>query len=204
MTASEAGAAPAPKKIIIFSLLLLAGCPDTVGQQCPPKTAAVAQLALSFTGQASSSECVQTLSDGGVSLFTADGGFMLPSTIWCFGPGSDGGPQLYLAVPGKSLRSSDLLPDGGFHFADQIAPTSGICGSCLISIAETFDGTLLAGAADAGFTLKTDGGLPAIAGLSGLITDQLATTGGGACVTGPDAGCNTPCAVTYSVTGTPF
>jgi hypothetical protein len=175
-----------------------------VGKQCPPKTEAIGQFALSFEGQHDAGECVQTFADAGPSKFTADDGGLHPSTL-CFGTASDGGPQLWLAVPGNSPRSSDLLPGGGFHFFGSAPGTSGICGSCLIAVDESFDGVLLT-SGDGGLALQDDGGLPPITGLSGTLTDSLTNQGGGACVTNTDAGtgCNTPCLDAYNVKGTPF
>ena len=188
-------------------LLLTAACPDTLGQHCPAKTSAVANFSLQFIGQHDAGECANTSIDAGNGapyLYTIDAGVPQPSTL-CFGAGSDGGPQLFLAVPGSAPRSSDFLPDGGFHFEGTAPGTSGICGSCLISIDEKFDGFLL-GAGDAGVAIQDDGGLPPITALVGTLTDSLTNQGGGACIVNPDAGtgCNTPCLDTYTVTGTPY
>lgn len=183
--------------------LFCAGCPDTIGQQCPPKTVTVGQFALSFAGEHLTGECVQYL-DGGVDAgviaqpFTFDDGGTRPSAL-CFGIGGDGGPQLFLAVPGKGARPSDLLPDGGFLFVGSTPATSGICAGCLVAIDESFTGFLKTGAADAGFALLADGGLPSVTSLVGVLTDHLTAPQGGC-----QNSCNVPCSVTYAVTGTPY
>ncbi len=191
------------RRAALLFTLLLAACPDTVGQQCPPRTVVVGQMGLNFTGQHDAGECVQYL-DGGadsgviVQPFTRDDGGTQPSAL-CYGVGSDGGQQLFLAVIGKGVRPSDLLPDGGFRFLGSTLPTPGICAGCSVAIDEVFAGYLLSGTGDAGFALQADGGLPPITGLSGVLIDQLSAPQGGC-----QGSCNVPCPVTYIVTGKPF
>lgn len=196
------------KKLLALALALCCtGCPETVGQQCPPRTSPVGQFALAFSGVHDAGECIDTDSDagpdGGPFVFTQNDAGVHPSTL-CLGAGSDGGPQVWLAIPGSNPRSSDLLPGGAFHFVASAPASQGICGFCMISVDETFDGTLLVG--DAGAALLADGGLPQLTSLTGSLVDHLSNNGGGACFTNPDAGtgCNTPCNDTYAVTGTPF
>jgi hypothetical protein len=168
----------------------------------------VGQFALAFSGQHPASECVAALDGGSIQQpLTVDDGGVKPGAF-CFGAGSDGGPQVWLAIPAKQPRPSDLLPDGGFHFTGHADATSGYCGSCLIAVDESFDGFLQV-AGGAGFALQADGGFPPLTGLSGTVTDQFTDVeSGGACVLdGGGAGCsalNTPCSVTYTVTGSPL
>ncbi len=191
------------RRLVPLLALLLAACPETVGQQCPPKTVVVGQMALSFAGQHDAGECVQYL-DGGADSgviaqpFTRDDGGTTPSAL-CYGVGSDGGQQLFLAVTGKGARPSDLLPDGGFRFLGSTPPTSGICAGCSVAIDETFAGYLKSGTGDAGFALQADGGLPPITGLSGVLIDWLSAPQGGC-----QSSCNVPCPVRCVVTGTPY
>src|SRR5712692_1549902 len=100
----------AEKKIIFFSLaaLLLAGCPDTVGQPCPPNAVAIGTYALYFKGQHPADECrVIVGADGGATdaAVTLDNGGTHPGTL-CSATDSDGGLLLYLALPGKAPRKS--------------------------------------------------------------------------------------------------
>ena len=112
---------------------------------------------------------------------------------------SDGGQQIFLAVPTKGARPSDLLPDGGFTFLGSTAATPGICVGCSVAIDESFAGYLQTSGTDAGFAVRADGGLPPVTGLAGVLIDQLSAPQGGC-----QGSCNVPCTVTYTVTGTPY
>lgn len=177
---------------------MLAGCPETVGQSCPPSSYALGQYSLSFAVLDAGSTCtLTTTTDAGSTtgpLAASDGG-QQTATI-CAGDATDGGGSIYLVVPGKGSRKSDLLPDAGFSFVGHTDPTSGSACICAIAIDETFSGRLT-GAWDGGVPAQPDGGLPPITGLSGSLVDQLTTPGTG-------CACNVPCAVTYTVTGTRF
>jgi hypothetical protein len=178
--------------------LLLAACPEQLGQQCPPQSVALGQYALSRAGRHPAGECVATQADGGGSpapLALDDGG-VLGATI-CLGSGSDGGPQLQLVVPGKQPRPSDLLPDGGFHFTSHTSETGTAC-VCSVVIDEIFDGFLQTTPLGP-VALQPDGGLPRITGITGSLTDaRSADTGATGCL------CNLPCPITYSISGTRF
>ncbi|HUJ28246.1 MAG TPA: hypothetical protein VLW85_19625 [Myxococcales bacterium] len=191
-------------KKLLALVLFCTGCPETAGLQCPAKTSSVGNFNISFLGQHDAGECIEFDggADGGNFIFTTDSA--LAGTFCVGNTASDGGSQVWLMVVGASARSSDLSATGGFHFGASTAATTGICGSCLISVDESFDGTLMAG--DAGATLQADGGLPAITSITGSLVDQLSNQGGGACVVNADAGvsCNTPCNDSYTVQGNPF
>lgn len=188
------------KTLPLLALLLLAACPDQVGQQCPAHSVAVGQYALDFFGQHDAGECVGKDPDGGPADVTRDAGGTLAATL-CYGPGADGGPQLQLLIAGKGVRPSDLLPDGGFHFSspksDGVTGTACGCQSG-VSIGETIDGFLVA-SLDGGVAVQPDGGLPLITGLSGTLVDRLTapsdTTG---CI------CALPCSLTYTINGTRY
>jgi hypothetical protein len=185
----------------LLALLFLAACPESVGQQCPPKSISLGQFSLAFHAEHPADECFARIDGGTVALALDDPGSS--GATLCAGTAADGGPLLYLAVPGKGARPSDLLPDGGFHFAGHTDPTTGTSCGCAIAIDESFDGYLL-GAPDSGpVTLLPDGGLPRITGIAGTLTDQL-TTPGGICGTAGDAGCNVPCPVIYTISGSRF
>jgi hypothetical protein len=183
----------------LLLLLLLAACPETVGQQCPARTVSAGQFSLAFAGQHDAGECTASPPDAAAPFTLAlDDGGVRGATI-CVGTAADGGPLLYLAVPTKGARPSDLLLDGGFHFTGSTAPTSGTVCGCPIAIDETFSGFLLGTPAGGPFTLQPDGGLPLITGLTGTLTDQLSSPA--------DAGtcfCNVPCPVSYSISGSRF
>ena len=194
------------KKIKKFFFLhaaavLLAGCPEQVGSQCPPRTASVGQFTLNFKGDPTDpSQCAATQLDGGpplTPLVFEDGGSR--SATICFGSGSDGGPQIQLVIPGKGTRASDLLEDGGFHFGGHSDPVGGTACICPVAIDETFDGYLQSGSAGVPFAVQADGGLPLVTAVTGSLTDTLSTPAG---TTG--CLCTLPCPVTYAITSSGF
>ena len=177
--------------------LLLAACPEQIGQQCPPRTTAIGQYDLAFTGEHDAGECAALPGDGGTTrtLLTRDAGPQQSAAI-CFGT-VDGGPGIYLVVPTKGTRTSELSADGGFRFTAHGDPVQGTECGCLIGADETFEGWLLASPAGTAFALRPDGGLPDISGLTASVTDTLfAPAGVSGCL------CDVPCTVTYTVTGT--
>ena len=178
--------------------LLLAGCPEQVGQQCPAHFIAVGQYTLDFTGAHSAGECAAKQPDGGLALLVQDNGGTRGATI-CLGSGSsDGGSQLQLIVAGKGQRPSDLLADGGFRFIGHSEPVPGTPCGCPVAIDETIDGFLKT-TPDGPIALQSDGGLPRITGLAGSITDTLSADAGT-----PGCLCALPCPITYSISGTRF
>jgi hypothetical protein len=194
----------------LAALLFLAGCPEEIGQQCPPQTASVGQFTLAFAGQHDAGECIAVAVDGGDAgvgpLAFDDGG--LSSATLCVGAAGDGGQQLSLIVAGKQgVRTSPLLDGGGFNFTGATnAGTNGTACICGVDISETFAGNLVsalpddAGFAppdDAGFALQPDGGLPPTAGLTATIKDTLTAVDAG----DPTCICQMPCTVTYNVAG---
>ncbi|MCA1826766.1 MAG: hypothetical protein ABR567_21300 [Myxococcales bacterium] len=187
-------------KTFFLCALFAAGCPDQIGLQCPPKTASLGDFALYRKGEHPAGECSALQADGGpVPLAPPDDAGTLSATF-CFGAGSDGGPQLQLRIAGRSAFSSDLLADGGFHFAGSSPPVNGTaCGpTCAIGIDEVFEGYLLTSPPDAGFAVQPDGGLPIVTGLTGTIVDNLTTPSSTGCL------CALPCQMTLSVSGTRF
>ena len=178
-------------------LLLLAACADQSGLECPPNTSIVGQYAFEFRAVHDGGAC---LADAGPDKdpirLTLDDAGVKPATL-CVATAADGGPQLQLLVPGKGgARKSDLLDDGGFHFATDPVIAQGTACVCDVRVLESLDGYLLTGAP---FALRPDGGLPAISGISARLIDQLTDAGQGA-----DCVCRLPCTVTYDITGTPF
>lgn len=119
----------------------------------------------------------------------------------CVGAGGDGGPELNLLLAGQAgVNRSPLLADGGFHFESPSVPvpaTGTACG-CDATDTETLDGFLLTGAADAGFALQPDGGLPLVNALSATLTDRLTVTSSQNCA------CSFPCTVNYILSGNRF
>lgn len=184
------------RNLLLPLALLLAACPDQVGQQCPPSTSPVGQYTLVFAPQRVPGECTLT-TDGG--HLTVDNHSSQGATV-CVGAGSDGGPQLNLVLAGQAgVRKSDLMEDGGFHFQSDPVVASGTACGCDVSDTETLDGFLLTGAADAGFALQPDGGLPPVNALSATLTDHLTQTSSPQpCL------CTFPCTLTYIIAGTRF
>jgi len=186
------------RRLSSLLLLLLAGCLETIGQQCPPASLAVGQYSLAFHGEHPQGECKARLDGGGEMLLAVDDGGTQSATL-CVGSAQDGGPKLYLAISTKGNRDSDLLPDGGFRFRGSSPPTPGTPCNCPVGIDETFEG-FLSGASDGGLSLQPDGGLPLITGLAGTLVDQLT----GQPTQLLPCACDLPCSVTYSIKGTRF
>lgn len=189
------------KSALPLCCLLLAGCPESVGQQCPPFAAALGHYSLAFKGQHPANECkLTTTVDGGAAdasvttLLTADDGGVTLATL-CAGAGTDGGPLLYLVAGGKDLFSGRLDADGGFSILNTTGAAGGTACLCQVARDEAFVGTLTA-AGDGGVTRLSDGGLPSITGLAATLVDHLTTPDTSGCA------CNLPCDVRYVITGT--
>jgi hypothetical protein len=177
--------------------LLLAACVAESGTQCPPNTSIVGQYGLAFTAYHDAGECVARPPDAAVWVLTLDNVGVRPSTL-CVGSASDGGPQLQLLVPGKGgARKSDLLADGGFQFVsdDKVVAQGTVC-ECDLAVSETLEGQLLTGGP---FTLRPDGGLPAVSGLAATLTDRVSSADAG-----PTCVCALPCTVSYVIAGSPL
>ena len=186
------------RNLLLPLALLLAACPEQVGQECPPNTSAVGQYTLAFAARRVAGECTVT-TDGG--HLTVDNHPTQDATL-CVGAGGDGGSQLDLVLAGQGgVRRSDLLADGGFHFESDAGETAGTACGCNVDVFETLDGFLLTAAADGGFALQPDGGVPPVAALSATLADHLTATASSQpqpCL------CSFPCTVTYSIAGNRF
>jgi hypothetical protein len=183
--------------LVVLLSCLLAGCPEETGLQCPPSTSVVGEYSLTFTGISDAGECIAGDAglDGGPLRLTLDASFVKGVTL-CVAAAGDGGPELQLVSPGKALKKSDLLADGGFHFAGAPVTQGQTACSCDVEIAESIDGYLVTAGP---FALHPDGGLPAITGINGTLTDVL--TDAGAAI---PCRCTLPCTVTYSLSGSSF
>jgi hypothetical protein len=182
-------------------LLLLAACPEQVGLQCPPNTAAIGQYALSLQGNHDAGECIAVpgadaaVDAGPLALTVDDGGTR--SATFCLAS-NDGGPELQLLVPGKGgVRKSALLADGGFRFVSDPVPGQGTACVCDVTITETFAGSLLAGGVPV--ALQPDGGLPPVDSIAATVVDAVTDAGDGT-----NCRCALPCTVSYGVKGSPF
>ncbi|MGZ6125082.1 MAG: hypothetical protein ACXWLR_08990, partial [Myxococcales bacterium] len=170
--------------------------PDQSGLQCPPDASFIGQYSFALTANHDAGECIAADAgpDAGPLVLTLDDAGTRGATL-CVGTAGDGGPQLQLLVPNKGgARKSDLLDDGGFHFASDPVVAQGTACGCDVNDLESLDGYLLTAAP---FALLPDGGLPPITGLVGKLVDNLSSAGTG-CV------CNLPCTVSYSIQGAPF
>ena len=178
-------------------LLLLAGCPDQTGLQCPPNTSTVGQYSFAFTADHDAGECLADAGpDAGPIRLTLDDAGVRGATI-CVGTAGDGGTELQLLVAGKGgARKSPLLDDGGFHFTGDPVVAQGTACVCDVVDSETLDGYLVA---DGGFSLQPDGGFPAVPQVSARIVDRLTDAG-----PGTDCLCGLPCTVSYGILGTRF
>ncbi len=182
--------------VLLACVPLLAACPDPSAVDCPPDASLVGHYSLAYTAVHGAGECVAT-SDGSTQTLAVDAGVAPQAATFCLAAGADGGQQLQLLVPQKTgARVTDLLADGGFHFANDAGDTPGTACNCDVNIFETLDGQLLSSGS---FQLLPDGGLPPITGVSATLTDHLVDSG-----TALPCLCTFPCTATYSVTGTPF
>ncbi|TMA29265.1 MAG: hypothetical protein E6J78_02595 [Deltaproteobacteria bacterium] len=177
-------------------LLLLAGCPEELGQQCPPNGVAIGQYAYGLAGQHLAGECKSLQSDGGKLPLAADDGGVSPAVL-CTTRGDDGGPQLYLSIAGRGQRPAVSFGDGGFRFVGHADPTPGTACLCAVAIDDTFDG-VLTGAWDGSFPVLPDGGLPLVTGFSGSLVQNLTAPSDAGCL------CDLPCSVTWTVTGSRY
>jgi hypothetical protein len=188
-----------PEAFVLALALASAGCPDSLGQRCPPPSLPSGNFELSLTLQHTADECVLTRSpDGG--LPPADGSIVPPSqkvqSTLCAG-NADAGATLFLVVANSAvIRQSPLDPDGGFTFVSPpLIGAQTLCG-CPADVNETISGTLLGGGT-AGFALGPDGGLvPQPTGIDAMVLQTLNTADAGACL------CPMPCAEHYTLTGT--
>jgi hypothetical protein len=185
-------------RILLPILLLLAACPEQSGLQCPANTNLIGQYALAFTANHDAGECLADAGpDAGLVPLTFDDAGVKSASL-CVGTWPDGGTQLNLMVPGKGSgpRTSDLLPDGGFHFVSGPVVGEGTPCICDVTINETFDGYLFSGSS---FELRPDGGLPVVTSLTATLVDRLYDAGSATICQ-----CAFPCTAAYSVHGTPF
>jgi hypothetical protein len=179
---------------LLLVALLLAGCPEQSGQECPPNTTSIGQYTLTRSATHDAGECVAlNANDASVPIGLDDAGLI--GATFCSVAASDGGIQLQLLVTGKGgVRTSDLLADGGFHFvSDPVLAQNTAC-ICDVSLVESFDGYLLTAGA---FALQPDGGLPPVNAIAGTVTDQVTPAGTG-------CRCNAPCPIVYAVSGTRY
>ena len=182
------------RKVLPLFAIFLTACPEQVGQQCPAHTVALGQYAINFAGQHPTGECQATQADGGSPTPVAREDAGTSFGALCYGT-ADGGQQIWLVIPNKGVRSSDLA-DGGFHFVSHTDPVQGTACVCAVGIDETFDGYLTTTPPGLPFA-QSDGGIPSVTGLTGAIVDTLSTPSG---TTGCQ--CALPCGVTYAITGT--
>jgi hypothetical protein len=178
--------------------LALSGCPDTLQQQCPGGVPA-GNFLMALTLQDTTDACRQILLPDGGSTDASVASVVAPANSTLYSGLADGGPSICLAVTGAQAgRSSPLDADAGFTFISTVQNvTQSIC-LCSIDITETVKGNLVV-PGDAGFTVDADGGInPKPSGYNGTLVDSIvATPGTSGCL------CNLPCALHYTLTGTP-
>lgn len=178
--------------------VLAAGCPETLQLQCPNGTSNVGAFTLNFTPQTAGDICrVVTLPDGGA----VDAGITAPGSTQALlcSSAADGG-IIDLVISGQQVRTSPLDDGGSFVFntrADAVSNTQ--CG-CIINIVEQFGGTLIARSGGPAAFDPDGGGLPPVGGIDASFVDNVTSADGGTA----DCRCNLPCALRYSVQGTPF
>jgi hypothetical protein len=182
---------------LLMVALLTAGCPETLQQQCPGGTTSVGAFTLTFNPDDAGDTCrvVKTV-DGGPSDASIQSPGPTQATL-CTSP-ADGG-VINLVLTGQQTRTSSLDDAGHFLFktrSDGVANTQ--CG-CVINIAETFGGTLIARAGGPA-VFDPDGGLPPVGSIDASLVDDVTSADGGTA----DCRCNLPCPLRYSVQGTPF
>ncbi len=181
--------------LFVLAAALGAGCPDNVAQLCPTgsKSAGTFSLSLKFqAGQAN--ECrVVTAADGGAADASLATTPAARDSALCVSE-VDGGPELFLALS-DSVRSSPLGDGGSFTFTSSTQVDNSAC-ACPLVVGETITGQLTA-AGDGGIRYSPDGGLSAVSGYTGVVTDAVGSVDGG-----PACRCNVPCALRYDLTGT--
>ena len=184
--------------LLLAVVPFLAGCPETIGQQCPSNSVPIGQYSLAFALNHPPGECVlNKLPDGGaIDASIGQENAAAQTATLCAATGDGGTVALTLAVPGKQSRTSNLQDGGAFAFTGHTDPTANALCGCALGVDETFAGTLQV-PGDAGFALSGDGGFPLVTGLSGLLSDQLSS---------PDQTClcNIPCTLQYGVAGSRF
>lgn len=188
--------------LLALFALAAAGCPDELAQRCPPESVPSGHYTLTTTVDASVDECRRiALPDGGPLQPSDDASVLISSTsstdsILCAGD-SDAGPTVYLVVATSGIvRQTPLDPDGGFTFVSNVPQVQSVC-SCTTDVTETISGVFLGGGSS-GFSLGADAGLvPQPTGMDGSMVQTLTNPDGGACL------CNIPCALRYTLIGTP-
>jgi hypothetical protein len=186
-------------RLAILLLVLTAACPEQAALQCPSNTSLVGNYALARTPNKDGGDACIWTDDAGPHSLAVENPPNQQATL-CFVTGPDAGPQIQLLVGGKGgVRTSDLLPDGGFHFVGDPVIAQGTACACDVSVAETFDGFLTTSGA---FELRPDGGLPPVSGLTGTQADRLTTPSSGC--GGVAQRCNVPCTLSYAVSSSPF
>jgi hypothetical protein len=189
-----------PAALFFACIPLLAGCPETVGQQCPSNSVPIGQYTLAFSLLHPADECKLIKDpDSGTALDASLGqtDAATQTATLCAGSGDAGAVALTLAVPGKASRTSELRDGGVFAFTGHTDPTGGTVCACALGIDETFGGTLQV-PGDAGFALLSDGGFPLVTGMVGTLSDAVSSPEQANCL------CNVPCTLQYGVDGTRF
>ena len=180
--------------------LLAGGCPETLQQSCPTSTFTVGNYQLNFTAVDAGDFCAVTgLPDGGkTDASVASGRGQTPATLCS--SAIDGG-SVFLVIAGQNLRQSSLDPSGNFSFSTGNVHVTGTQCYCPIDEAETLSGLLLAPGDSGTVQFTADGGLTPVGSITGALVDQVTVSAGddgGSCT------CKLPCALRYSVTGTPL
>jgi|GraSoiStandDraft_4_1057263.scaffolds.fasta_scaffold26823_3 hypothetical protein len=186
-------------RIAIPLLLLTGGCLEQTALQCPANTSLVGSYSLVRSANKDGGDACTYTDDAGAHSLAVDNPQNQQASL-CFANTSDAGPQLQLLVAGKGgLRTSDLLPDGGFHFASDPVVAQGTACTCDVSVVETFDGFLTTSPP---FGLLPDGGLPPVSGLTGTQSDRITAPAAGC--GGLAQRCNVPCSLSYAVSSSAF
>jgi hypothetical protein len=182
--------------------LLLTGCPETLQNQCPSGSNSVGGFTLVFTQIDAGDFCqVVVLPDGGPTSAPASA-VPGPTQATLCASASDGG-LIQLNIANQQVRTSALDDAGNFQFNTAALGIAGTQCGCAIDIRETFGGTLQSKSGGPA-VFDADGGLSSVGSITASLEDDVTVSDAGTDDSGTICRCNTPCALRYTIVGSPL